>query len=146
MEDGNVSEQINKDTKNGAWPAIIFMMVFYTGIVFYILLYVVKIDLDKNFVPGLVFQIAALVILTLSLLFISARNRSGNIVFAISAVSAAAVYNLIVILMNIFALSDISTELFVMFHLLVLFLFCLFIVPVMITGNKSLFMEEKRHE
>ena len=123
-------------SKPAAAAVVIVMTAFYAALIFYILVYVVKIGDHKGFAAAVIFEVIGIAVLLMALLWKRLICPGLRIGFNVSLIIAAVVYNAVLCLLNIFALPAMSQSYFIMLQLMLLFVFCLFSLPVILMGNK----------
>ena len=112
----------------------LIIFLFYCVIIGYILFQVVNLDEHKNFVCGIIFEGIGILMLLISVIFgILKRVKIG---FLLPAIVCTAIYTIILNSLNFFAYAIMTSNVFFLAHMVVLFIYLLIIVPMLVMGKK----------
>lgn len=113
----------------------IFMLIFYISIISYVLFGICHIGETKNFIIAMAFQVIGFILLVVLVL--------GNILlkflktgYAISLVIVTIIYSILLEVLNIFAITTLSTVIFALIQFVLLFVYFLISIPMYIIGKK----------
>lgn len=127
---------MNNQNKSFALHMALLLLLFYTIIVGYILFGVVNIFLSDNFVSGIVFQtIGIMILIYLIVLNISNRGiiKTG---FFVPIISFTIIYTIILDIINFLFSFTLHPKIFLMLHLILLFVYLTIVVPMVIMGKR----------
>ena len=113
-----------------------FMLVFYTVIVEYVLFAVLKIDECKNFAAGMIFEtigILLLFVIVLGNLFQRENIKTG---YFVPIVICTIVYTIILDCLNFIGILSMSSVMFFLTQMILLFLFLVIVIPMYIMGKQ----------
>ena len=131
-KEGGIMEKERIKTITILLSLIIFL--FYCVIIGYILFQVVNLDEHKNFVCGIIFEGIGILMLLISVIFgILKRVKIG---FLLPAIVCTAIYTIILNSLNFFAYAIMTSNVFFLAHMVVLFFYLLIIVPMLVMGKK----------
>lgn len=131
-KEGGIMEKERIKTITILLSLIIFL--FYCVIIGYILFQVVNLDEHKNFVCGIIFEGIGILMLLISVIFgILKRVKIG---FLLPAIVCTAIYTIILNSLNFFAYAIMTSNVFFLAHMVVLFIYLLIIVPMLVMGKK----------
>lgn len=111
------------------------IVAFYIAITLYILFAIVEIDALENFIAGMIFEFIAFIMLCV---VIFGKILLGNFEtgYFIPLVMVTIVYVALVNVLNMFLVALIPSVVFVLIHLVLLFVYCFVAVPMFIMGKK----------
>ena len=131
-KEGGIMEKERIKTITILLSLIIFL--FYCVIIGYILFQVVNLDEHKNFVCGIIFEGIGILMLLISVIFgILKRVKIG---FLLPTIVCTAIYTIILNSLNFFAYAIMTSNVFFLAHMVVLFIYLLIIVPMLVMGKK----------
>ncbi len=111
-----------------------FMLVFYFGVVVFILFSVVHIDTLANFVYGMIFESLGFLLLVYFILGGFIRHIKTG--FFVPLILVTIVYAIILNVINITLIALLDDVLFVLLNIVLLFIYCLISIPMFIMGKK----------
>lgn len=112
----------------------LIIFLFYCVIIGYILFQVVNLDEHKNFVCGIIFEGIGILMLLISVIFgILKRVKIG---FLLPVIVCTVIYTIILNSLNFFAYAVMTSNVFFLAHMVVLFIYLLIIVPMLVMGKK----------
>ena len=112
-----------------------FLLLFYIGIVMYVFFEIRNIDKMKNFETALVFTIIGFVMLGTRIL----TNICKPIIkigFLVPMILTTIVYVVLLNAVNLYFVGMLSSGVFLLINLVLLFLYCLVSIPMFIMGKK----------
>lgn len=131
-KEGGIMEKERIKTITILLSLIIFL--FYCVIIGYILFQVVNLDEHKNFVCGIIFEGIGILMLLISVIFgILKRVKIG---FLLPAIVCTVIYTIILNSLNFFAYAVMTSNVFFLAHMVVLFIYLFIIVPMLVMGKK----------
>lgn len=112
-----------------------FLMVFYIGIIIYVLLAVLNIDLLANLEVAMVFEVIGFLLLAYFIWrFIISRNIKTG--FFVPLIMVTVVYTIILDAVNIAYVTATTPVFLGLINVILLFLYCLISIPMYIMGNR----------
>lgn len=124
----------SKNTKTMLLPGI-FLLLFYFGIMMYILFEIVHISLLPNFAVGIVFELIGFLLL-LAAVFSKLLAKPLAAGYFIPLVIVAAAYTILLNVMNTIVIVLLPFSFFLLLHLILLFVYCLLSIPMFIMGKR----------
>ncbi len=112
------------------------ILVFYTVIIEYISFAVMNIAAYKNFVASMVFQSIGIVLLFIVILGSVAKGKNVKIGFLVPIVICTVIYVAIVNCINFIGVAVMSGTIFVLLHLILLFVYSVIVMPMYIIGKQ----------
>ena len=113
--------------------ASIFLLLFYAGIVGYILFKIVGKDAEANFYTGIVFTSIDIVSL-LVLACIQVLKGTIRLGYRVPIYMYSGLHSIALLVLNIFGIPKISNIYFILCNLVLLFLFYIVIIPMIVKG------------
>ena len=112
-----------------------FLLLFYIGIILYVFLAILRINVDINFGSALTFEIIGFLFLCYFILnnILIQRIKTG---FFVPLILTTTIYTLLLNITNIVCITMIPHTLFILLNLSLLFLYCLLSVPMYIMGRR----------
>ena len=111
-----------------------FMLVFYFGVVVFILFSVVHIDTLTNFIYGMIFESLGFLLLVYFILGGFIRHIKTG--FFVPLILVTIAYVIILNVINITLIALLNDVLFVLLNIVLLFIYCLISIPMFIMGKK----------
>lgn len=112
------------------------LLIFYFAIILYILIAVLNADTAKNFVCAVVFQSIGFILLV-AIVMSKIVTGAIKIGFFAPLVMVTVVYQILLDVINIGGVLEMSSVMFVLLHLIVLFIYCVIAFPMIIMGAKK---------
>lgn len=112
-----------------------FLLAFYVAIVLYVLLGVLHIDSMENFLVGIIFQIIGFCVLFF-LILAGAGEQKLHLGYFVPIFIITVIYTVLLNVINMVAIAYAGKSIFLLLHLLLLFVYCLITMPMYYMGRK----------
>lgn len=129
-----MNEQNNRGI--GGIIAAAFLFVFYTATIGYILFGMIRIYDSKNFYTGIFFQLVGTVLLFIAVMLKAIVRRGIDTPYHMAIVLCSVLYTVLLDCLNIFGSCSVPGAMFLLLHMLLLFVYLLIVVPMFITGKQ----------
>lgn len=113
----------------------VFVWAFYIVIILYVLFAVVKIDTLANFASAITFEVIGFAALAF-FIFCNMFSDSMKVGYLVPMILVTVLYTVILDFVNIFLVVTTSSVFFILINLVLLFLYCLIIIPMYLMGRK----------
>lgn len=112
-----------------------FLLVFYVAIILYIFFGVIHIQVLHNYVTGMVFEIIGFGFLGFLVLgnMLSHSIKTG---YSVPIVMVTIIYTILLDTLNIAGSLTMPGPFFTLFHLILLFVYCLVLIPMYVMGKR----------
>lgn len=104
-------------------------------IIIYVLFAVININNSENFASALIFEIIGFLILVYIILG-NIFSNSIKIGYYIPLVMVTVIYTIILDIINIACITTIGSKFFILIHLALFFVYCLFFIPMYLMGRR----------
>lgn len=112
----------------------LIIFLFYCVIIGYILFQVVNLDEHKNFVCGIIFEGIGILMLLITVIF--GILKKVKIGFLLPVIVCTVIYTIILNSLNFFAYVAMTSNVFFLVHMVVLFIYLLIVVPMFVMGKQ----------
>jgi hypothetical protein len=112
-----------------------FLWVFYVAIILYVFFAVLNINTLENCASALIFEIIGFVILAYCI-FYNMCTRPIKVGYFVPVVMTTVVYTIVLDVINIAFITSVSSVIFTLIHLIVLFAYCLVSIPMYLMGRR----------
>lgn len=112
----------------------LIIFLFYCVIIGYILFQVVNLDEHKNFVCGIIFEGIGILMLLITVMF--GILKKVKIGFLLPVIVCTVIYTIILNSLNFFAYVAMTSNVFFLVHMVVLFIYLLIVVPMFVMGKQ----------
>ena len=113
----------------------VLLLGLYVLIKMYVLFGIIHIDLFKNFLIGLIFELISFVILT-TLIIGNIVSKSIKLGYFIPLLMVTVIYAVLLDVLCIVFLSTMATPFFILCNLVLLFVYCLISIPMYAIGRR----------
>jgi hypothetical protein len=112
-----------------------FLWVFYVAIILYVFFAVLNINTLQNFASALTFEIIGFVALAY-FIFCNMFSKPIKVGYFVPLVITTVIYTIALDIVNFVCITSVSSVIFTLIHLVLLFVYCLVSIPMYLMGRR----------
>lgn len=111
------------------------LLAFYFFIIIYVFFAILHVDAAKNYVLGMVFQSIGFILLT-AVVFANIAFKRIKAGYFIPLVIGTGIYMALLNVLTLLCIATLSTHVFVLLNMVLLFAYCMMSIPMFIMGKQ----------
>lgn len=112
-----------------------FLGIFYIAIILYIFFAILNINTLENFVSALIFEIIGFCALAF-FIFYNIFSKPIKVGYIVPLIMVTIIYTVILDVINIACVASLGHAIFVLIHMVLLFVYCLVSIPMYLMGRR----------